>query len=259
MKNLFKAPPVIKHEGFDYHGCHSYSEYNYLNKSYVATIKKRHLEIALDLTSEYFHKADVIDFGCADGVFLPSLSNYFCSVLGIERNEKFTFMAQKLINELNLKNVKIINNRETTIQAIVNEYPENKYKIIFLLEVLEHVGNNFRTMYDDKNTLLKELFPLVGDEGIIVISVPKMVGLSFLVQQIGLSLLNMSRSEYTLRELIMCSFLKDTSEVEKDWVPEFTHKGFNHEKFEEFVSREFLIKRKVVDVFQVLYVIGKRD
>jgi|LDZT01.1.fsa_nt_gi 2-polyprenyl-3-methyl-5-hydroxy-6-metoxy-1,4-benzoquinol methylase len=259
MKNLFKVPPVIKNEGFNYLGYHSYSEYNYLQKSYITTVKKRHFEIALDLTSEYYYKANVIDFGCADGIFLPSLSNYFCSVVGIERNEKFVFIAQKLIDELNLKNVKIINNRDTTIQAIKEECPGDKYKIIFLLEVLEHVGNNFKTMYDDRITLLKELFLLVEDDGIIVISVPKMVGLSFLIQQIGLSLLNMTRSEYTLRELLMCSLLKDTSEVEKDWVPEFTHKGFNHEKFEEFMSREFLIKRKVVDVFQVVYVIGKRN
>ena len=259
MKKLFRAPPVIKNEGFTYQDCHSYSEYNYLRESYISNIKRRHFEIALDLTSEYFFNANVIDFGCADGIFLPSLSNYFCSVLGIERNEKFVSIAQKLTTELNLKNVKIINNSDLSIQAIKEtELSGKESRIIFLLEVMEHIGASFKTMHEDRIAFLKEMFSLVGDEGIIVISVPRMVGLSFLIQQIGLGLFNLNRSEYTLKELIMCSILKDTSEVEKYWIPEFTHKGFNHERFERDLAQVFLIERKVVDIFQVVYVIKKK-
>jgi len=43
-----------------------------------------HLDKALDLTKNYFGKANVIDFGCADGVLLHSLSKYFNNVVGVD-------------------------------------------------------------------------------------------------------------------------------------------------------------------------------
>jgi len=261
MNKLFKVPPVIGIEGFEYHGCHSYSEYNYLQNTYLSCIKRRHFEIALNLTSKYFYKANVIDFGCGDGIFLPSLSKYFCSVLGIEKNKIFCSIAQKLVEELDLKNVKVISNDDLTIQEIKKKLiSEETYEIVFLLEVMEHIGTTFHTMYEDKITFLKDIFSLMNNKGIIVISVPKMVGLSFLVQHLALTLLSKNRSDYTLKELIECSFFKNTSNVEKYWVPDFTHKGFNHEKFERCMGNYFEIKRKTADAFQVLYVIGeKRD
>src|SRR5580693_4791377 len=55
----------------------SYSEYNYSFTGISSYIKTGHFETVLQLTKEYFHKCNVIDFGCADGIFLPSISKYF--------------------------------------------------------------------------------------------------------------------------------------------------------------------------------------
>jgi len=58
----------------------SYTSHNYLKPWIYSALKIRHFEAALYLTKEYFHKCNVIDFGCADGVFLPSLAKYFNKV-----------------------------------------------------------------------------------------------------------------------------------------------------------------------------------
>lgn len=258
MKKKFIAPPLIKCEGIEYHGCHSYSEYNYLKKSFISTIKKRHFDIALNLTSKFFFKANVIDFGCADGIFLPSLSNYFCSVLGIERRKNYIILANKMIEELALKNVKIIDNDNLSIKEIEKENLDKEYQIIFLLEVLEHIGNSYYTMYEDRITFLKEIFSLVNNTGIIVISVPKMIGISFFTQYVGLIVLNMNRSRYSLKELINATLFNDTSEIERYWNPGTTHKGFSHKKLEKYLEQEFFIVNKRNDFFQVLYVISKK-
>jgi 2-polyprenyl-3-methyl-5-hydroxy-6-metoxy-1,4-benzoquinol methylase len=259
MRKLFIAPPIVRKEGFDFLGYHSYSEYNYLQKSFISGIKRRHFEIALDLTSDYFFKTDVIDFGCADGIFLPSLSHYFSSVLGIEREKEFVFLAQEIIKDLALKNVKIINNENVSIQELKTESLKKDYKIIFLLEVLEHVGRNYQSMYEDKITLLKEISSLVNNEGMIIVSVPKMIGLSFLIQHIGLTVLNMKRAKYSFKELMSSAFLGDTSGVEKYWVPYVTHQGFNHKKLEKYLNQDFFIVKKRDDFFQVVYVIKKKQ
>lgn len=258
MKKLFITPPIVRKEGFDFLGYRSYSEYNYLQNSFTSGIKKRHFDIALDLASPYFHTTNVIDFGCADGIFLPSLSCYFNSVLGIEREKEFVFLAQEIIEKSSLKNVEIINNENLSIQEIKKENLKSNYKIIFLLEVLEHVGQNYQTMYQDKINLLKDLSSLIDNDGIIIISVPKMIGLSFLVQRIGLSLMNMERAKYSLKDMLKSAFLNDTSEVEKYWVPYITHQGFNHKKLEKYLKEEFLLVKKKDDFFQVVYVIRKK-
>ena len=69
-----------------------YSEYNFFKPGFSSLIKKLHFEIALRLTRKYFYKSSAIDFGCADGIFLPSLSKYFKSVLAISN-----FFATKII------------------------------------------------------------------------------------------------------------------------------------------------------------------
>jgi 2-polyprenyl-3-methyl-5-hydroxy-6-metoxy-1,4-benzoquinol methylase len=257
-KTYFVVPKITKVDGISFLGYHSYSEYNYLQKSLISKIKRRHFEIALNLTSNSFYTTNVIDFGCADGIFLPSLSRYFASVLGIEQESTFVILAQKLIDDLKLTNVKIINNGNLSTEQIKKESIEKEYKIIFLLEVLEHFGRDYKTMYEDKIVLLKELFSLIDDDGIIVLSVPKMIGISFFIHHIGLWLFNMQRSKYSLKEFMKAAFFNDTSDLEKYWVPCVTHQGFNHKKLEKYLDKDFIICNKTNDIFQVLYVIKKR-
>ena len=255
-KALFITPPsaVYQHEGTIYwkKKYMTYSEYNYLRSGTASFFKKQHFEEVLRLTKDFFHKYNVIDFGCGDGIFIYSLAKCFNSVVGVDVNLGSIEIASKLVSELNLSNVKLICNNKLTIDHIKTNMTENNYHILYLLETLEHTGDN-SALYTSKINFLKELFTLLDDGGIIVISVPKMIGISFLVQRFGLMIFDMPRDQISIINLLKTSLLDDTSDLEKLWNGE--HLGFNHKKLEVHLMNEFQIVKKKSLLFQVLYVI----
>jgi 2-polyprenyl-3-methyl-5-hydroxy-6-metoxy-1,4-benzoquinol methylase len=265
VKNRFIFPPKISVDGYEFAGCSSYSEYNYLRKGLASKIKRRHFEIALDLVSEHFHKENVIDFGSGDGVFIPSLSHYFNHVAAVDLDPIFFDMSKKIVEKMGLENVDVINNRELSIEEVKKKFSGRKYHILFLLEVLEHVCSDPDSMYETRMNFLGDMFKMLDESGKIIISVPKMVGISFLIQYAGLSFLGINRYEISLRNVLKAGILKDTSDVENGCVPSekyglyFSqqHIGFNHLKLEKYMQKEFRIRRKVDDLFQVLYVLER--
>jgi len=262
LNDLYIQPTIIKFTEKGYNGAASYSEFNYGQNGVSSRIKRRHFEIALKLTRKYFHKANVIDIGCADGPFLPSLSKYFSNVVGIEYDPRFAEQAKKAVYKQHLENVSIICNNETSFEEIKTELGDTSYSIIFLMEVLEHVGNHWTTMYEDKLTFLKEAATLLDDDGIIVISVPKMTGFSFLFQAVGQVVFNLGNKKEILSlpvsSLLKCIFLNDTRDVEHLWRPFYTHMGFNHMKLEEYIKGDFEIIKEKDDWFQKIYIINKK-
>lgn len=249
--SLIIPPKKIANVKAKYFGNYNtYSDYNYFGP--MAFLKRRHMEIALKISKDYFHKANVIDFGCADGFLLPSLSNYFNHVVGIDTNSQSIACAKVISSELD--NVQIFCNDGISNKEIMDQLGM-KYDIIFCLEVLEHVGRNWRTMYQDKLELLDELFAFLHDDGFIIASVPKMVGPSFLAQRIGLSILGMHQHEASPIEILKAT-LGDTSSFEPRWLPYFTHIGFNHWKLEEMLYSSYSITR-INDLFQVIYKIER--
>lgn len=83
---------------------------------------------------------------------------------------------------------------------------------------MEHVGNNWKTMYQDKLFFLKEANALIESNGFIVISVPKMTGLSFLLQTAGQNIFNLGANEdnlqMPLKSFLKCIFLNNTDNLE---------------------------------------------
>ena len=233
----------------------SYSEYNYLRPGVASVIKRRHFEKALELTKCYFNKANVIDFGCADGPFIPSLSKYFNEVVAVDKLPGFIEIAAKLCKKMRLNNVHLICNKDLEFDVLRNNLTDKKYDILFFLEGMEHVGNRER-MYESKNNFLKELAALIDDNGIIVLSVPKMIGLSFFIQRIGLALLGLHREPISFIDFIKASFFYNTDTLEKKWNGE--HLGFNHKKFEIHIKRDFNITKKIKMIFHVVYIINKK-
>lgn len=159
--------------GFFYKNFRTYSEYNYSNNRLASYYKTMHFERALELTKEYFNKADVIDFGCADGCFLPSLSKNFNRVFGVDIDPTFIDTCQKLANKMKLSNVDVFCNKDKDIEEL-KSITGKKYDIIYCLEVIEHVGNR-NEMYKSKIEFLNDIFDLIKNDGIVVISVPKMI------------------------------------------------------------------------------------
>ena len=262
---LFIKPPlsVYKNIPQDYYyaeevSTRTYAEYNYLRPGFASWIKLRHFEVCLRLTRNYFGKCSVIDFGCADGIFLPSLSKYFKNVVGIDQRQDFITISTTLINSLKLTNVHLICNDNITMDGLRNMLPQDRYGILYLLETIEHVGER-DSPWEARITFLKSLAMLLDPESPIVLSVPNMVGISFLLQRIGLALLRAHREPISFRNLLKASLLNDTKELEQQWDgPQLgRHLGFNHIHLERHMRNHFHIAKKSSTVFQTIYVLRR--
>ena len=240
-------------EGAYMKGYKTYTEYNYLQGGISSFIKLLHFEKALQYTRSHFHTENVIDYGCAEGVFLPSLAKYFNHVVGIDINPKGIETSTRLVSSLRLKNVDLICSSGATARDIKLKISDKRYGILYLLETLEHVGQKER-LYESKTDFLRDISTLIDDDGFMVVTVPRMVGLSFLIQRIGLALLGLYREPLSLINLIKASFLSNTDELEKNW--DGGHIGFNHRKLEKHLKKGFRYSRKLM-LFQVVYIITK--
>ncbi|GAH48862.1 unnamed protein product, partial [marine sediment metagenome] len=251
--------PITTLGGFTYwKEYETYSEYNYLRPGIISQVKTRHFEVSLRLTSKYFRKSNVIDFGCGDGYFIPSLAKYFNRVVAIDKDPNSIKIADKIVSKLGINNVNVMCNGDLTIKEIAMKLSGEQYHILFLLEVLEHIGDTSSSVYESKVNFLQEVSTLIRDEGTIVISVPKMIGIAFLIQRVGLSLFRMNRERISTKDLIRSSIFNDTSNLEKQWSG--GHMGFNYKKLEKYIGirNEFDILEKRNDLFQIIYVIRKR-
>ena len=258
MSKYYVQPPLEAYssaESHYYKQYKTYAEYNYLRPGLISYIKTRHFELSLKLTRDYFHKCNVIDFGCADGVFLPSLAKYFNLVTAIDRAPKFIELSAKLVSAMGLHNVELICNDTLTIDDVRSRISHEKYHILYLLEVLEHIGDKTH-LYDSKIEFLTEVSTLIDENGLIVISVPKMVGMPLLIQRIGLAITRSRRQSISLSELFKACFLNDTRGLEKQW--DGGDLGFNHRKLESYLKNEFRVLKKRALPLQVVYVIKKR-
>ena len=146
--------------------------------------------------------------------------------------------------------------KNTSIQYYIFQYFSiSKYHILFLLETLEHIGDK-SNLWESKVNFFKELSELIDENGIIVISVPNMVGIPFLFQRCGLFLLNANREPISRTNLLRASFIGDTTDLEKKWLG--GHLGFNHKKLEISLKKEFHILKKRNIFFQVIYICSRR-
>ncbi len=213
-----------------------------------------HFEVALQLTSDHFHRCNAIDFACADGPLIPSLSKYYNEVIAIDSNPKYILYCQKLIAETGLSNVKPICNKNITIGELQDMIQGRNYCIMYLLEALEHIGE-LGNQYESQVQFLKDLFNIM-DDGMIVISVPKMFGPSYLLQTAGLYLLGQSldnRGRYSLLDMIKKGLFINTEEYEARW--HYGHEGFNYKKMEKKLRDNFTIIKMVDILFQRVYLI----
>jgi 2-polyprenyl-3-methyl-5-hydroxy-6-metoxy-1,4-benzoquinol methylase len=255
MTSLFIRPPLYTLDGYKYmSAANSYTEYNYLKSGIASLLRRRHFEYALQLTKSYFHKCNVIDFGCADAPFLPSLSKYFNYVVGIDEWPDFVALASKI--SPNYVNTEIIDNKDMSMDELRLKL-SRQYHILFLLETIEHIGDKDNP-WKSRVDFIDSLFKLIDKDGIIVMSVPNMVGLPFLLQRVGLFLTGAKRGKLSASELVKAVLFNDTITLEKRWY-DGTHLGFNHMKLEPYLKEKFNIIEKKDILFQVIYVMSRRN
>lgn len=253
----FVRPPeeVYRNSERDFlDGYHTYGEYNYLRPGIVSRIKTAHFEKALAFTQQHFGRCNVIDFGCADGVFLPSLAKHFVQVAAVDRVPMFTEIAGHVVREIGANNVEVICNEKMSEADLESQLAGKPYRIAFCLEVIEHVGEP-GDLYGPKLRLLEQLADLLEPGGSIVMSVPTMVGVPFLIQRMALATLGIWREPMSTRSLLKAAFLKDTSDLEPGW--DGGHLGFNHLRLEEALRGRFRIEKRSNLGFQMIYLIQR--
>ena len=254
---LYVQPPSVTIDGYSYgagNGMRTYTQHNYLRPGISSSLKTQHFEHALQLTKEHFHKCNVIDFGCADGPFLPSLSEHFTKVVGIDRSPEFLGVASGVISQLPHKNVRLMCNTSLTIPDLKTALEYEPYHILYLLEVVEHVGDR-SDPWNSRANFVATLFQLLDPGGYIVLSVPVMTGVPFLLQRLGLAVLRQSREPISRVELLKAGLLNNTSHLERQWCG--GHLGFNHRKLTDCLQRRFRIVASHSTLFQVVKVLQK--
>jgi len=228
----------------------TYSEYNYLRPGPISWIKRGHFRKALRLTTDHPENCSVIDFGCGDGFFIPTLAKRFRKVVGIDKSRKMVELCSFLIKEMDIENAELICSENMTVREVKSKLGM-KSDIVFLLETLEHIGEPGR-LYESQLDFLRELAELSDT---IVFSIPKMVGFPLILQRVGLWAFRMNREPISLRTLLRAGFLRDNSELEKSW--HGGHLGFDYRELEKCISDEFRIAKKASGFFQNVYVLEK--
>jgi 2-polyprenyl-3-methyl-5-hydroxy-6-metoxy-1,4-benzoquinol methylase len=253
-----RLPPAsaYSHKQTEYApGYTTYASYNYLRGGLIARVKAAHFEAALRMTRPWFG-ANAIDFGCADGVFLPSLAHWFSTVVGIDRDPDSVDIADTAMRAVGLADVRLICSDGMDPAALAAQLAPDRFEVLFTIMTLEHFGERGR-LYESRADLVENMFDLLEPGGVIVASVPNMVGLAFLLQRIALAAGGLHRDPIGLRQLLNSIIRKDTSALEPNWTPE-THLGFNHIKLLDalrerayvlehrslFVEEMFLLSRK---------------
>lgn len=256
----FEVPPVEIYTSDEFgryaKTYHTYSYYNYFRPGLISRIKRRRFNIALEMVSDQLRDSDVIDLGCADGPLLLTLAKHCKRVVGVDTNEEFLKVSRALVKAMKLDNVTLINNAEKSFGQLKADLPPGNYKVALLLETLEHVGR-VEAMYESRVAFLNGLLPLLDDDGVIVISVPKMVGLGFLIKRMTQIGLRLKSEQFTFREMLAAGLLRKTDGFEHKW--DGRHKGFNHLKLERAIRDEFEVTAHRETLITAFYVIRRKD
>jgi 2-polyprenyl-3-methyl-5-hydroxy-6-metoxy-1,4-benzoquinol methylase len=258
------APGILESESECYIGPYrTYAHYNYLRPGPIAALKRRRFDIALSLAREYFHRTGAIDFGCADGVLLPSLARYFPRVAAIDIDSRVIPIARQVVEESALESVDVIDSHDMAFPALrarlLGPRGDREYGVMFLLETLEHVGPDLpadEDQYAYRVQFVRDLFTFLVPPARIIVSVPRMTGLGFLTRYVTQSTLGLAHERMPMADALRAGILGDTTSLEPRWVG--GHLGFNDRKMERELRRAFRIVEERRLPFSLVYTIERR-
>lgn len=254
----FRVPPVEIYQrmGGEYLPGHaSYATYNYCGTGLVARIKRAHFEAALDLTEHLAGRTGAIDFGCADGIFLPTLADRFSPVVAIDDDAAMVASAQAVVTSLALP-VGVLCNAGLSLDELARRLDTERFGVVFLLETLEHIGVA-EAMVQSRVDFVERLFSIAAPGATIVVSVPNMVGLPFAVQRATLAATGGARESISAMALARAVVLNDVASLESSW-SRTRHLGFNHRPLERAMRNSFAEVRKRDLIFSKVYAL-RRD
>ncbi len=234
-------------------GSYSYAIYNYYGKGPISRAKRYRFVHALKIAQDIPAKR-VIDMGAADGMFLPTLCKHYDHVAALDINDQYIQRSQKLVEALDLSNAQVICTKEMSFEQIKSQIGGG-YQIMYLLETLEHVGQQ-PDMWGTKMQFVHECFDLLEKDGRIIISVPKMVGIAMLFKNILQRSLGLGYDGLSWPQLLKSSFFKNTDDLEPLW--DGGHMGFNHLKLDKLFNEQFKVHHRSESSITVFYMIGRK-
>lgn len=229
----------------------SYAILNYYGRGIIPAIKRNRFQRALDLGGAAPARK-VIDMGCADGVLLPTLARHYEQVAAIDVHPEYSRCSKHLTDQLGLGNVDVVCSQDLTF-ADVKKRIGDGFGLMYLLETLEHIGEP-PDLWASKIEFLKSCFSLLDDGGRIVVSVPKMVGLAFLLKYVVQNcFLGVHHDRMTFKQLFKSSVLRSTDDLEPLW--DRGHIGFNHLKLDRHLAANFGVVQRKESLISVFYVL----
>jgi SAM-dependent methyltransferase len=231
---------------------HSYAIKNYYGRGPIAYAKRRRFQRALNLAAT-IPAQNVIDMGTGDGVLLPTLAQNYERVVGLDVNQHHIDQSQRLIQYLQLDNVKLFCLDDLSFDELRRQIGSN-FQLMFLLETLEHAGSQ-PDMWNSKMAFLRDCFSLLEPDGRIMVTVPKMVGMIMLIKNLLQRCLGRGYDAMTPGQLLRSSFFKDTDQLEPLWIG--GHVGFNHLKLDAHLRENFVIHHRSESLISVFYVLGQ--
>jgi 2-polyprenyl-3-methyl-5-hydroxy-6-metoxy-1,4-benzoquinol methylase len=257
------APGILESETECYIGPYrTYAHYNYLRPGPIAALKRRRFDIALSLARPWFHKTGAIDFGCADGVLLPSLAKYFTRVAAVDNDPRVIPIAKQVVEESRLESVDVINSQHMPMPALrarlLGPRGDREYGVMFLLETLEHVGPDAADMdcYAYRAEFVRDLFSFLVPPARIIVSVPRMTGIGFLTRYVTQNTLGMAHEHIPVADALRAGILGDTTALESQWTG--GHLGFNDRKMERELRRWFNVVEERRLPFSLMFTIERR-
>ena len=220
-KDGFSTLDDIRESLEDYNYCkYVYSLNSYLIDFYIY----RHLYYALNLGSFKKNKI-ILDLGCADGPFLPTLNLYGKKVIGLDNLSDWLLRAKDLIKSKKylLKKVVLLNAEGHYIP-----FRNNSIDLIYCLETLEHIPNTV--------DLINEIYRILKINGTFIYSFPIEIGFSLILRQLTGILVNYPTDNYTLEELFKNGILKRPG---KHISTPSTHKNFDWRKIQKLIKQKF--------------------
>jgi 2-polyprenyl-3-methyl-5-hydroxy-6-metoxy-1,4-benzoquinol methylase len=177
----------------------------------------------------------ILDIGCSDGPFLPTLNYYAKSIIANDILEDRVREAKNLI-DFSLNKSKKVNLICSDGQYL--PFKENNFDFIFCLEVLEHITR--------PDHFLRELFRVLKKNGTLICTLPIETGLSLLIRNFIGKIANFPRPKYKLKQYFQRVLLKKGG---REYKGEVGHKNFDWREIKNNIKLHFkIIKMKFIPI-----------
>lgn len=213
-----------------------YTNQTILNASFIKRFShSKRFQIALGLCK--IEDGDtILDFGTGDGYLLTRLADAYPNVTFTGFEPILKQYSTALKSAAQYPNIRILNQE--------NELKKSAYKVIYCLELLEHLNDA------DQKNILNMFNELLTEDGRLVVSVPLETGISGFIKNIVRILI---RQHHTSRRLDLIKVLFGIK-IKRDYNDGyyFTHVGFRHKDLEKIIRTCFIIDRIQYSPFPLL-------